>query len=269
MNLSRAPSLPVVLAAVGIVSVLALELRSAEPLPPGSARCRPCSLTPKLVQRISARQGDALEVCELVFELSDQQRAALDRLAAQREIERSQRMNALDLAYAQQARAFLSEEQGKELSGVVEAMTRFRAAMAEAAAPLAAEGGAEFARLAREGRVRAGTGLLPFLNLTPEQERRLRQLESDRLAAMREGRKDIPVPQAGSSPAAMREYRAAIDALYEGIDAQFERDVAALLTRQQRAKLGRLEEGLKRFERAKSEAQQALKRDVTAALGAA
>lgn len=150
----------------------------------------------------------------------------------------------------------------------MEALLKFRATIAQATAELAGEGGPEFAALGREGRLTTGKGLLRFLGLSARQNAELDRLEAQRLAALREGQKGVRMPPDTKDANAMREYREAVRAARAEADAQYEKDLAQLLTDAQREKLTRLEEAVRKFQERKGEAQRVFKRELAAAMKA-
>jgi len=238
--------------------------REGRPAP--ASPCRPCTLTPQLLRKAYAQPADPMEICELMFDLSSEQTDQLAALAAQREAEMSRRAAEVDAAYVEKLGALLKPSQAREFSEAMAAVLKYRTTIAEATAELAAEGGAALAALAREGRLTTGKGLLRFAGLTPAQNAALERLEAQRLETIREGQKAIHAPQDTRDLEAMRQYREAVRALRAEADAQYETDLAELLTDAQEQKLSRLEQAVKKFQEKRDEAQRAFKRELADAL---
>ena len=240
--------------------------RESRPAPANS--CRPCTLAPQLLRKAYAQPENPMEVCALMFDLSAEQREQVARLAAEHELEMSRRAAEVDTAYVEKLGALLDGQQAQEFSKAMEALLKFRATIAQATAELAGEGGPEFAALGREGRLTTGKGLLRFLGLSARQNAELDRLEAQRLAALREGQKGVRMPPDTKDANAMREYREAVRAARAEADAQYEKDLAQLLTDAQREKLTRLEEAVRKFQERKDDAQRVFKRELAAAMKA-
>lgn len=229
--------------------------------------CVPCRVAPELTRGAMARQSNPLEVCEVLFDLSEEQRELLNELAAEHELEQNRRISELAEQYAERAKVLLSEREGAQLAGVVKALEKFRGAIAEATAELTAAGGPGFALQARKNPIPRGEALLEYVGLTTQQDKELDRLREEKSRAIREETRALARPAAGDKVASAkysREHRA----IYAKADAQFEEEVAKLLSAVQKEKLARIEEGVNRFAEKKRNAEQEFKRELTQAMRA-
>ena len=201
--------------------------------------------------------ADPLQHVQMLFDLSEDQKAEMQELAEQRRQERQRITADLNAKYGEKAEAVLTDAQKQQYQTVKAALERYRDAVREAADGLREVGGQQLWERAGKGYVRGGADLVHCMKLSDEQRKKLHESMGERRKAMEEARKGMKPPTDRQDKEAMKKFYEQHKAMMENYERETEAEVDKLLTPEQREQMQKMKEAVQGFNEKVKQAQKA------------
>ena len=268
----------------GLAILIALSLqhagaaRAGKPAMQGDkiGKARPPKSKPNpVIQRAArlARPGivdegvNMLQLSRQVFDLDEDQKEQLNDLAEQRNVEARELIKKLNEKYNDRAEMALNAGQKQRFDAITAALRDFRSKIMAALENLEEVGGEPLVEWGR----RAGRGgqanLSDVLDLTEQQRRQIKQLESESRAAQKQAQQGVARPTDRTDKEAMRAYRQQLKQAFQKIQQDYKQKVETLFTPEQQEKLEEVQQAMQQYAQAVKQAQRDYIQQIKQSLG--
>jgi len=221
----------------------------------------------ELARSEMAYEKDPVEACSRLFDLSAEQKTKFRDLGQQREAERRKLVLDLNDRYADKVKEVLTDEQKPLFEKVLAALKTYRDTVRAAGDELkAAVGPAVFAEVVA-GRKEVGPEMVRFLDLTAEQQGKMKEIQGAREKAMEEARKSIQQPADKNDKAAMEKFNQDKKAAEDKARADVKDKINNILTPEQRQQLEKIQAAVQTFNDKVKQAEEAYRKTLDQAFG--
>ena len=218
--------------------------------------------------RIVDEGVNMLSLSQKVFDLSDQQKEELNEMANQRNEEARNLIKQLNKKYNDRAETALNPDQKEKYQVVNDALRDFRAKVLAAMEDLEKVGGENLAQWGRSGGRGDQLDISELLDLSEEQQKKMKQYREESRTAQQEARKTVNPPKDRQDKEAVQRYRQQMQQAYQKIQQDYQAKVQKLFTPEQQKKLEEVQQAMQDYATKVKKARQQYMQQLKKGLGA-
>jgi hypothetical protein len=210
----------------------------------------------RLAQPAIVDEGvNMLSLSRQVFDLEEGQKDQLENLARERNTEARELIKQLNQKYNEKAEDVLKTDQKKEYEAISSALRDFRSKIEPALENLEEAGGKPLVEWGRRGGRGKQLSIGDLLDLTEEQQRKIKQYEKESRAAQKEAQQTVAPPQDRGDKEAVRQYRQELKRAFQKIQQDYKTKVETLFSPEQKQKLQEIQQAMQQYAQKVKEAR--------------